>query len=252
MSEQKDDSEVVIELPLTDVYGPDLKPYTTEAVINDHFIPEDEESTGVVRIKVGEKIRIESSACFDNDRVIAKVRDYLSHDNVFRETGQEFARARFERATQNTIPSTVAIMMIQQNNGDLLTKASEDQLQRIGHGLKAIDEDIPQSPTIQMSMPFFDDVASAIKEERQLTQLMGVALRGVLPYAENEVFALAGAFQKDGDESIREEYERGSEKVSRAHQALNILNSSSLSIEGLSDDAFDDSFQIKFEDDGDD
>ena len=39
-------------LPLTDVFGPTLKPYTVSSTISDHFFPEDEEAFASVSIRV--------------------------------------------------------------------------------------------------------------------------------------------------------------------------------------------------------
>lgn len=88
-----------------------------------------------------------------------------------------------------------------------------------------------------------------VNRERDLTKLLGVSLRGVLPYAQAELENLSGAYQKDADPDVKDELNRCSVRVQRAQQALQHLDDSPLSIINNMDHDFDDAFKIVFEDD---
>jgi hypothetical protein len=257
-----DKGEVIhLSLPLTDVFGPDLKPYTANVTIRDHFVPDDEEASAIISIQVDDQIRITSREGLDQEKVIAKVKNYLSHDNVFRELGQEIDRARFEKATQNHIPAEVAIMMIAKRNGDLIDNATEEQLEAIGQAANELDatlvrnlanviaEATKDGPTVSMNWGFFNGPTDTIREERKLTQFLGVSLRQVLPYAEQEINAIYEVARRDSDDVVRQEAQVGSQALTRAQTALSRLEATELTIKDVPDDAFDDDFQVIFEDD---
>lgn len=234
-----DTSPIIITLALSDVFSTNEQPYTTEVAISDHFILGDEEASGTVVVKVADQIHIQSYQHFDNERVIQKVKEYFKYDDVLREAGQGFKRKRFDALVCDHIPANVALSVVQ---GEVKVQEAIDQ----------VDAAVKELTDIHMSRGFYADLADQIKTNNDTTQLLGIALRGVLPYAENEVFALADVASKDGDPVTQEEFEKGSEKITRAQQALNILNASALSVENLPDDAFDETFQITFEDEGED
>lgn len=235
-------------LPLTDVFGPTLKPYTVSSTISDHFIPGDEAAFATVSIQVDDRIRITSREGYDQEKVISKVKEYLSHDNVLREIGQELDRRRFEKATQNLIPAEVAIMMIATGNKDLLDNATEEQLKVLGQAAREIDATLEANlakaitsatrddPTVTMNWGFFDGLTNTIREERKLTQFLGVGLRDVLPYAERDVFA-----SETRDSNAHR-------AITRAQAALNRLEATDLKIKDVPNDAFDDDFQVIFDD----
>lgn len=83
------------------------------------------------------------------------------------------------------------------------------------------------------------------ERNRHLAQLLGISLRDILPHAINERDSLEE--HKDGSHEAEEEYEVVSVKISRAEQALNILNAGPLSVENIPNDAYDEEFQISFD-----
>lgn len=91
-------------------------------------------------------------------------------------------------------------------------------------------------------------VSSRLEDERTLTCALGVALRQVLPFAENEVAGLHDSAQRDGDEDVASLAEDGSRSVHRARVVLKRLDRSHMPVHDLKDDHFDESFNIKFED----
>lgn len=80
---------------------------------------------------------------------------------------------------------------------------------------------------------------------RHLTQLLGIALRDILPYAEAEVEYLDE--NRDGTPDTEQEYDVATVHLSRAQQALNTLNTTSLKVENVPSDAYDEEFQISFD-----
>lgn len=87
------------------------------------------------------------------------------------------------------------------------------------------------------------------QEQGKLTQFLGVALRGVLPYAEQEVHSIHEVARRDNDEEARAEAIDGDRALIRARIALDRLNGTSATIADLDDDVFDEDFEVTFEDD---
>lgn len=87
-----------------------------------------------------------------------------------------------------------------------------------------------------------------VKLEHDLTQLLGVSLRGVLPYAQQELEELIEDQKDSSDQDLKDELDICNVHIQRAQQALQHLNDSPLSIAVVLDDAFDDTFEIRFED----
>lgn len=109
---------------------------------------------------------------------------------------------------------------------------------------------VPQEGTASMSEQNNDqNLQAEIERERHLTQLLGVSLRGVLPYAEAHLDTLTGDTMINREPDIKREIKSCSVYVQRAQQALQHLNDSEHSILNVQDDAFDDEFKIVFEDD---
>ena len=92
------------------------------------------------------------------------------------------------------------------------------------------------------------NVSLQLDKERTLTCALGVALRQVVPFAENEVGALHDAAQRDRDEDVAALAEDGSRALHRARTVLKKLDESHLTVRHMKDDQFDETFQIKFED----
>lgn len=86
-----------------------------------------------------------------------------------------------------------------------------------------------------------------VEHEHDLTQLLGVSIRGILPYAENELNNLREAHKRDADPDVLDEVQRASVRVQRAQQALDRLNLSPLQIDNCADEEFDDKFEIRFD-----
>lgn len=126
--------------------------------------------------------------------------------------------------------------MNDQPTHEQITGISVTRIEAFGPHSEEFIKHLP--PSIQEQIKSSEHVA-------HLAQLLGVSLRDILPYAINERDALGD--HKDGSPEAEEEYEVASVKISRAEQALNILNASSLSVENLPNDTFDDEFRIKFD-----
>jgi len=96
------------------------------------------------------------------------------------------------------------------------------------------------------------EMGEKVKHDHQLTQLLGVSLRGVLPYAEHELDGLRDAVRNNpGDPDLRDERDRASYRIQRATHALTQLGLSPLAIENCADEEFDDTFEIRFTDEED-
>lgn len=111
----------------------------------------------------------------------------------------------------------------------------------------------PMSEEILKELPttLQREVAEAQQQDK-LTQFLGVSLRALLPYAEQEVGSLREIGSRDNDSDVLAEAMTGHLAIQRANVALNTLNASSLSVEELDDDAFDDDFQVVFDESEDD
>ena len=92
------------------------------------------------------------------------------------------------------------------------------------------------------------DVSRQLDKERTLTCALGVALRQVLPYAEQEVDSLEIDADCDGDDGTAQEAAEGRRSLQRARVVLKKLDQTHLTVRDYKDDHFDESFQIKFED----
>lgn len=96
------------------------------------------------------------------------------------------------------------------------------------------------------------EMGEKVKHDHNLTQLLGLSLRGVLPYAEHELDGLRDAVRNNpGDPDLRDERDRASYRVQRAAQALEKLNLSPLAVDNCADEEFDDTFEIRFTDEED-
>lgn len=104
----------------------------------------------------------------------------------------------------------------------------------------------PNSEELLKDLPqaMRDQVQSA-KRQDDLTQLLGISLRDILPYAETQINT-QGEQVNDSPES-QDAYAAAFTNLSRAQQALNVLNTTPLSVENLTNDLFDDEFEIKFD-----
>lgn len=108
-----------------------------------------------------------------------------------------------------------------------------------------------------------EELAIQIHQSNQLTQLLGVALREVVPYA--QIYAVQEARlalqqihadissdnmaeTKGKLQAVQDSYNTARRRVHRAQDALSVLNSTQLFVENLPEDAFDDAFQLRFED----
>jgi hypothetical protein len=96
------------------------------------------------------------------------------------------------------------------------------------------------------------EMGAKVERGHKLTQLLGISLRGVLPYAEQELERLRTA-AKDGPEDMdaKDERDNASYRIQRAAQALNQLGLSPLTVENCADEEFDDEFEIRFTDEED-
>ncbi len=121
-----------------------------------------------------------------------------------------------------------------------ITGVSITRVEAFGPMSEELLKDLPQ--TVQ------EQVREA-QEQGKLTQFLGVALRGVLPYAEQEVRSIHEVARRDNDEEARAEAVDGDRVLARARVALDRLNDTSATIADLDDDVFDDDFQVNFEDD---
>lgn len=130
------------------------------------------------------------------------------------------------------------------------SKRAEEILQTVAEVLRQEVEDGATQTCIVgivKNDPKFQKLTRDPESSSDLMQFLGVALRGVLPYAENEVGGLWNSAHRDNDPALREEAQKGSEHITRAQAALNRLNETPLSIEEIEDDAFDDTFEIRFD-----
>lgn len=105
---------------------------------------------------------------------------------------------------------------------------------------------------MESTFDFLTDLGAEVEREterqNQLTQFLGVSLRGVLPYAEDAVLSLSENYTRDGEEGSKDEMQKGHRCVTRAQAALNRLENTPLAIKNLDDDVFDDTFEIVFDD----
>lgn len=92
------------------------------------------------------------------------------------------------------------------------------------------------------------------KAQRQndLTQLLGVALRSVLPYADCEMETLRRQHEANEDGGLKVELDLASQRIRRGYAAVDLLNETQLFIKNTPEDAFDDTFEIYFADDDED
>lgn len=96
------------------------------------------------------------------------------------------------------------------------------------------------------------EMGEAAARNHDLTRLLGVSLRGVLPYAEQALENLRETVKNNPeDPDLRDERNRASYRVQRATQALNHLGLSTLPIENCTDEEYDDTFEIRFTDEED-
>ncbi|WJJ55237.1 hypothetical protein [Xanthomonas phage RTH11] len=91
-------------------------------------------------------------------------------------------------------------------------------------------------------------VSRQLDTERDLTCALGVALRQVLPHAEQEVNSLEDDADCDRDSGTAEIAAEGRRSLQRARIVLKKLDQTHLSVRDFKDDHFDESFNIKFED----
>lgn len=116
-------------------------------------------------------------------------------------------------------------------------------------------EDIVENH-METTLDFLTDLGAEVEREaekqNQLTQFLGVSLRGVLPYAEDAVLALHENYARDGEEGSKDEVRKGHQSVTRAQAALNHLETTPLAIKNMDDDIFDDAFEIVFDDEAED
>lgn len=80
-----------------------------------------------------------------------------------------------------------------------------------------------------------------------LTQFLGVGLRGVLPYAIESVVQRAYRAELAEDPELIASAERAKKDIQRAEAALSALRASPLGIEAYNDSDLDEEFQIHFE-----
>lgn len=104
----------------------------------------------------------------------------------------------------------------------------------------------PNSDELLKELPeaMRNQVLSA-KRQDDLTQLLGISLRDILPYAQNEITAIGD--RVDDTVESQDRYAAAYTRLNRATQALNVLNTTPLSVENLTNDIFDDEFEIKFD-----
>ncbi len=145
-------------------------------------------------------------------------------------------------------PAVDVIEQLQRAEGEDYSRAI---LKVAAKGLEEIAPD-PRADNLGRAFEVMENklyqVGEEINKERRLTCALGVALRQVLPFAENEVASLHDDAQRDGDEGFAEQAEEGSRSLHRARVLLDKLDKGPLSIRHTKDDAFDEEFQIKFED----
>lgn len=84
-------------------------------------------------------------------------------------------------------------------------------------------------------------LAKQVTQNGELAQAAAVALRGILPYAQQEVSSLHEVARRDGDETVAEEAKAGDAALERADKVLRAFDKSHLPIESLKDDHFDNS-----------
>ncbi len=145
-------------------------------------------------------------------------------------------------------PAVKVIEAIQKSEGVDMSRAI-----LIGAG-RALEEHVPTSPldriahSVEVAGDLLSDVMHHVVAERTMTCALGVALRQVLPFAENEVLALHDSAHRNGDLELSEQAQDASRSITRAQAVLNKLEKTHLAVRHLEDDHFDEEFQIKFED----
>jgi hypothetical protein len=82
-------------------------------------------------------------------------------------------------------------------------------------------------------------LAKQVKANGDLAQATAVALRGVLPYARQEVLSIHEVARRDGDEVAASEAAAGDVAIERADKVLRAIDKSHLPISALKDDHFD-------------
>ena len=132
-----------------------------------------------------------------------------------------------------------------------LYELGEAALQGMDAKLESTRATAIERPTVSMNWGFFNDLTDTIREERKLTQFLGVGLRGVLPYAKQEASYLIDAQRREDCEKGYQEGQLAKRAVVRAQAALNRLETTELKIIDIPNDTFDDDFQVIF-DDGED
>ncbi|QVD49135.1 hypothetical protein LUCX_65 [Xanthomonas phage vB_XciM_LucasX] len=131
--------------------------------------------------------------------------------------------------------------MSQQDDGEIMPNVSITHVEIVGNA----DDLIANLPERVR-----DQVLEG-KRAADLTQLLGLALRGVTPLADLWRNRLEGLHEENADGGIQVQIDLAKKAVSRADQALTRLANTSLDITNLTDDAFDDTFQIIFTDEVD-
>lgn len=114
--------------------------------------------------------------------------------------------------------------------------------------LSIVEQVADDKTSVYMSSSFFNGLHGELEHDKKLIQFLGVSLRTVLPYAEQEAMSLHEAAHRDNDEILRHEITAAHRAVTRAQSALNYISRSKYNISNLTDDAFDDDFQVVFDD----
>ncbi len=108
------------------------------------------------------------------------------------------------------------------------------------------DRMTPTKGHVTVPISRLESLGVQIHEERKLAQFLGVALREIVPWAGNEIGNLICSEVTEED---RAEVNEASLAMVRAEAALAALSQTPFFIANTPANAFDDEFQIKFEED---
>lgn len=146
-------------------------------------------------------------------------------------------------------PTVAAIEKLRRKEGDDYSRVIMFGMLNNPHKPVRIN---PLDTTIGCVREFLTDIERQVAQERQLTQFLGLSLRGVMDCAEHGRNGLIGmsVFHPE-DKELEARANRASKALDRADAALQALDETTLHISDLPDDGLDDAFEIKFDTDED-